>query len=318
MGKCLSFPPGEKPVGSVADMLPSAVRSATAILERPGLAGFKIVADTVAFRLRNLEMANLAGATSIALALHLPWPEVLYRTAFAFALNAFVYLNNDYLDVADDLKDSTRNTQKTRFLAEHLDAALAAQWGLLALLLGMALAFEVELLAALVLGGGTCVWYSRQLKRVPFVDVVAMAVWGLAMPLCGVPLGSALGWCLTLQLGAFAAVYETIQVMRDTDADTAAGIRTTGVVLGRERTRLLSRSLMVLACVFAALVLHPLTALLAAGALLVPLDRGDMERRWTRVKLAYGAAWLFTCTWVFASGRSAGLLWSIAAGPAAP
>lgn len=299
-------------------MLFPAARSATAILERPGLAGFKILADVIAFRLRNLEMANLAGAASIAIALHLPWFDVLYRTAFAFVLNAFVYLNNDYLDAADDVRSASRNTEKTRFLLEHRDAALAAQWGLLALLVAAAFLYDVELLAALVLGGGTCVWYSRQLKRLPYVDVVAMAVWGLAMPLCGVPLGSALGWCLTLQLGAFAAVYETIQVMRDADGDAAAGIRTTGVVLGKERTRRLSRALMVVACVFAALVLHPVTALLAAGALLVPLDGGDMERRWTRVKAAYGAAWLFTCAWIYFTGHSAGLLWSIAATPVAP
>jgi 4-hydroxybenzoate polyprenyltransferase len=298
-------------------MLPSATRPAPALAERTGLAGFRIVADVVTFRVRNLEMTNLAGATSIALALHLPWPEVLYRTAFAFALNAFVYLNNDYLDATDDLRAPTRNNAKTRFLVEHMDAALAAQCALIVLLVTAALAFDVDLLAALVFGGGTCVWYSAKLKRVPYVDVVAMAAWGLGMPMCGFPLASTLGWALGVQLGAFAAVYETIQVMRDADQDAAAGIRTTGVVLGAERTRRLSRALMALACVFAALVLHPVAALIAATALLVPLD-GDVERRWTRVKLAYGAAWLFLCAWIFATGSSAGLLWSIAATPAAP
>ena len=298
-------------------MPPSATSSATAMRARPALAGLRIVAGVVTFRIRNLEMANLAGATSIALALHLPWSEVLLRTAFAFVLNAFVYLNNDYLDAADDLKSPIRNTPKTRFLAEHMDAALAAQWGLVALLVIASLAYDAELLVALVLGGGTCVWYSRRLKRVPFVDVAAMAVWGLAMPICGFPLGSALGWCLALQLGAFAAVYETIQVMRDAPEDAAAGIRTTGVVLGRQRTRRLSRALMLVACVFAALVLQPLGALLAAGALLVPLDRGDMEQRWTLVKLVYGIAWLLICAWIFFTGSSAGLLRSIAATTAA-
>ena len=210
-----------------------------------------------------------------------------YRTAFAFVLNAFVYLNNDYLDASDDLKSATRNTAKTRFLAEHLEAALAAQIGLLLLLVTAALLLDVELLAALLLGGGTCVLYSRYLKRIPIADVVAMAVWGLAMPLCGFPLGSALGWCLALQLGSFAAVYETIQVMRDAPDDAAAGIRTTGVVLGAERTRLLSRALMLVVCALAALALHPVSALIAAAALLVPLDGGDMERRWTAVKLVY-------------------------------
>jgi 4-hydroxybenzoate polyprenyltransferase len=294
-------------------MLPSsATRSAPATVERTGLAGLRVVFDAVTFRVRNLEMANLAGATSIALALHLPLGDVLYRSAFAFALNAFVYLNNDYLDAADDLKSPTRNTAKTRFLLDHMDAALAAQCSLVVLLVTAALAFDVGLLAALLFGGGTCVWYSLRLKRIPYVDVIAMAAWGLGMPMCGFPLDRTLGWCLGLQLAAFAAVYETIQVMRDAPADAAAGIRTTGVALGMRATRRLSRALMLVACAFAALVLHPVAALLAASALLVPLD-GDMERRWTRVKLAYGAAWLFACGWIFATGHSAGLIWSIAA-----
>lgn len=298
-------------------MLPSATRAAAATWERPGAAGFRIVAEVVAFRVRNLEMANLAAAASIALALHLPWAEVLWRTAFAFVLNAFVYLNNDYLDVADDLKSPVRNTAKTRFLAEHMEAALGAQWGLLIVLAGAALVFDPQLLAALVLGGGTCVWYSRSLKHVPLVDVVAMAAWGLTMPMCGFPLDSALGWCLALQLGAFAAVYETIQVLRDADEDAAAGIRTTGVVLGRVVTRRLSRVLMVLVSLYAALVLHPVAGLIAAGALAVPLEGPDMERRWTLVKAVYGAAWAFVCAWVFFTGGSAGLLWSIVATTAA-
>jgi hypothetical protein len=41
-------------------------------------------------------------------------------------------------------------------------------------------------------------------------------------------------------------------------------------------------------------------------------------RRWTLVKLAYAVAWLFACGWIFVTGSSAGLLWSIAATPAAP
>ncbi len=297
--------------------MPLATRSAAlARLERPALAGLKIVAQAVAFRVRNLEMANLAGAASIALALHLPWHEVLYRTAFAFLLNAFVYLNNDYLDADDDLKSASRNTEKTRFLVEHREAALAAQVGLVLLLIGFALVFDVELLAALLLGGGTCFLYSLVLKRIPVADVIAMAAWGLAMPLCGVPLDSTLGWLLALQLGAVAAVYETIQVMRDAPDDAAAGVRTTGVVLGAPRTRVLSRVLMVVVCVLAALALHPVSALIAAAALLVPLTGDDMERRWTAVKLIYALAWLFTCGWIFFTGSSAGLLWSIATGAA--
>jgi 4-hydroxybenzoate polyprenyltransferase len=227
-------------------------------------------------------------------------------------------MNNDYLDAEDDLRSDARDQRKTAFLIEHMDAALALQWALVGLLVVAALLFDASLLVALVFGGGTCVLYSARLKGVPIADVVAMAVWGLSMPLCGFPLSSGLGLCLALQLGAFAAVYETIQVLRDARHDATAGIRTTAVVLGPARTRRLSRACMGLAAAFAAFVLQPVAGAIAAGALLVPLGGDDVERRWTIVKAVYAAAWLVICAQVFWASRSAGLLWSIAASPVGP
>lgn len=299
--------------------MPSAATKITAAVgDHPAAAAARIVVEVVSFRLRNLEMANLAGAVSIALALHLPWPEVLYRTAFAFVLNVLVYLNNDWFDAADDLRSPSRNTAKTRFLASHMEAALSAQCALLALLVIAALAFDPGLLVALLFGGGTCVLYSRTLKRLPYLDVLAMAAWGLGMPLCGVPLDSTVGFALALQLGAYAAVYETIQVLRDLPSDAAAGVRTTAVVLGARRTRLLSRVLMVLTSALVALLLHPIAAIVAAGALLVPLDGSDTERRWTQVKAIYALAWLIVVAWVWRTGATAGLAWTIASGEPLP
>ncbi|MBM4247533.1 MAG: hypothetical protein FJ148_27720 [Deltaproteobacteria bacterium] len=313
-----SFPAAGKG-RTVSGPMPSVVtRSTPAARALSGSAAVRIVAEAVAFRLRGLEMANLAGAVSIALALRLPWTEVAIRTLFAFVLNALVYLNNDWFDAEDDLRAPGRDGAKTRFLAEHMESALAAQVALAGLLVLAALAFDPGLLVALLVGGGTCVWYSRSLKRLPYVDVLAMAAWGVGMPMCGFPLDRMLGWCLALQLGAFAAVYETIQVMRDAPADTIAGIRTSGVVLGVDRTRRLSRALMVVASVLAAAVLHPLAGLASAAALLVPLDGTDVARRWTQVKAIYAAAWLFAIAWIWLTGASAGLLWSIAATPAQP
>jgi 4-hydroxybenzoate polyprenyltransferase len=291
----------------------AATRSTIGIRELSGAAAARIVVDAVAFRLKSLEMANLAGAVSIALALRLPWPEVAVRTLFAFVLNALVYLNNDWFDAADDLRTPGRDGPRTRFLAQHMESALAAQGLLLATLIATALVFAPGLLLALLVGGGICVWYSHSLKRVPYLDVIAMAVWGIGMPMCGFPLDRPLGWCLALQLGAFAAVYETIQVMRDAPADAIAGIRTSGVVLGVARTRQLSRALMIVASVVATALLHPVAGLIAAAAVLIPLDGNDVARRWTQVRLIYAAAWLLTIAWIWLTGSSAGLLWSIAA-----
>ena len=295
-----------------------ATRTSSTVRALSGAAAARIVAEAVVFRLRNLEMANLAGAVSIALALRLPWTEVLFRTLFAFVLNALVYLNNDWFDAPEDLRAPGRDDPKTRFLADHMESALAAQLALGVVLAAAGLAFDPGLLLALLVGGGICVWYSHSLKRLPYVDVLAMAVWGLGMPMCGFPLDRTLGWCLALQLAAFAAVYETLQVMRDAPADAAAGIRTSGVVLGVARTRRLSRGLMVVASGLAAVVLHPLAGVVAAGALLVPLDGTDVERRWTQVKAIYAAAWLLAVAWIWLTGASAGLLVSVAAAPSIP
>lgn len=299
--------------------MPSVATSTTpAARALSGTAAVRIVAEAVSFRLRSLEMANLAGALSIALALRLPWRDVVLRTLFAFVLNALVYLNNDWFDAEDDLRAPGRDGPKTRFLAQHMDSALAAQGALGLLLVVAALAFDPGLLLALLVGGGICVWYSYSLKRLPYVDVLAMAVWGIGMPMCGFPLDSALGWCLALQLGAFAAVYETIQVMRDAPADAAIGVRTSGVVLGVARTRGLSRVLMVVASLLAAALLHPLAGLVAAAALLVPLDGSDVARRWNHVKAIYAAAWLIAIASIWLTGASAGLLWSVPAAPSLP
>ncbi len=278
------------------------------------LSALKIVAGVVAYRLRKLEMANLAAAGSIAVALHLPILEIAYRTVFAFLLNALVYLNNDYLDVAIDLESHDKDREKSRFLADNMGAALLAQWLLGGALVVMAFALDPTspgLLVPLVFGGSICIWYSAQLKHRPYLDILAMMIWGVAMPLVGSPVTSLLGLAMALQLGLFSGVFESIQVIRDADEDRDEGVRTTGVVLGKARTLVFARVLMALSAVYALLFLHPVAALIAAGALFIPFDEKNAERYWTRVKLVSGVAWLVICAFVFFEGHSSGLLASL-------
>lgn len=277
----------------------------------PLFVAVKIVAGTVSYRIRKLEMANLAAAGSIAVTLHLNWLDIAVRTVFAFLLNALVYLNNDYIDVAVDIKSPDKDTSKARFLWANLRAALWAQLMMVAVLAIGAFFYDIGLLVPLIAGGGICWWYSWQLKRVPFLDIFAMMIWGLTMPLCGSPMKSVLGWALAIQLALFSGVFESIQVMRDADEDVKEGVRTTGVALGKTRTLLLARIIMVACTIYAALVLHPIAAVVSAGALLVPFAPDRIERYWTHVKLVYGVTWLFICAWVFFAEASSGLLWSI-------
>lgn len=275
------------------------------------LAALRIVGSVVVYRLGKLEMANLGAAVSIAIMLRLPWAEVAYRAGFAFLLNAFVYLNNDYIDVAIDLRSADKDRENARFLASNMKAALGAQLILVAALVAAALVIDPGLLVALVAGGGICWWYSARLKRVPYLDVAAMMIWGCAMPLLGSPVQHTLGWALAIQLGLFSGVFESIQVIRDADDDASQGVRTTAVALGKQRTLMLARILMAASTLYLFLVVHPAAALISAAALLMPFEVERVVQYWTRVKLVYGVAWLFVCAWIFFLGESSGFLWEV-------
>lgn len=248
-------------------------------------------------------MANLAGAVAIMLVLRLPLGEALVRTLFALVLNALVYLNNDYVDVDLDAQTPDKDRTKVLFLQQHKKHALALQWALLGVLVLIATAAP-GLWAALVLGAGVCVAYSKWLKHVPGLDIVAMGVWGFAMPLCGAPLDRPLGLLLALQLGWMSAVFETIQVIRDHDADQQAGVRTTAVVLGPARTLWVARALMVISASYAAWVFSPYAGLIALGTLFVPFHGRPVDTYWTRVKLISGVAWLFICVFAYYFGEA--------------
>jgi 4-hydroxybenzoate polyprenyltransferase len=266
------------------------------------------VAGVVAYRIRKLEMANLAAAGSIAVALRLSIPDIIVRTLFCFVLNALVYLNNDYIDIQIDLESADKDAGKARFLAQNRKAALWAQWILVAILCAIAIIHDYGLFVPLVLGGGICWWYSAQLKHRPYLDIIAMMIWGVTMPLSGSPVTSVLGLTMAGQLGLFSGVFETIQVMRDADEDAAEGVRTTGVVLGKARSLRLAQGLMVLVTVYALLFMLPWAAAVTSIALVVPFSEDNVERYWTRVKLVYGVAWLVICGWVWWFGHLHGLL----------
>ena len=266
----------------------------------------RIALGVAVYRLRRLEMANIAGAAAIFVALALPPGECALRLGFAFALNVLVYLNNDYLDLAADLRAPGRDDAKTRFLRDHRTAGVTAQVGLLVVLLGLSV-FDSGLMVPLVLGGGVCWAYSARLKAMPYADVAAMIAWGVAMPLCGSPVDSALGWALAGWLGLFSGVFEGVQVIRDHEDDAAAGVRTTAVVLGVTRTFLVVRLMLAASAVYGALVVSPWLAVLPAAAMLVPLDRARVTRTWNLLRLVLGVAFLGAIAWVVWFGATDGI-----------
>jgi 4-hydroxybenzoate polyprenyltransferase len=283
------------------------------------LAAFKIVRDVLVERLRKREMANLAGAVSIMIVLGLSGDELVVRLVFATLLNILVYLNNDFCDVEYDLYAPGKDWGKARFLRAHMGAAALAQVTLVILLTAIASVWDPGLFLALVVGGGICWAYSARLKHLPGLDIAAMVIWGLTMPLTGVPLEYVLGWWLVAQLGLFSGVFESIQVLRDRVEDRSLGVQTTAVVLGARRTLLLVRGLVLVAAGFMVAALDPWAGLLVATAALLPCRQGDGEEQaqalvsgyWDRVRLIFGLAWLAVCARIYLEGASAGLFFSL-------
>ncbi|MCA9627722.1 MAG: UbiA family prenyltransferase, partial [Myxococcales bacterium] len=194
----------------------------------------------------------------------------------------------------------------------HLGAALGAQIGLAVLLALAAVLYDPGLLLALGVGGGICWAYSARLKARPVVDVLSMVVWGIAMPLVAFPLGNVLGWLLVVQLGLFSACFETIQVLRDHDEDVRAGVRTTAVAFGAEPTRVMARSFMLVAMLYALLVLDRYVGVLLLVPVLVPIPREvtaeHMSRYWNRIRLTQGVSWLGLLAGVYLRGTNHGWL----------
>lgn len=269
-------------------------------------AALRIVGDVAVYRLRRLEMANLGGAVTIGLVLGLAPGDLALRVAVAVVLNLLVYLNNDYYDVGQDLTATGRDRARTEFLAAHRAEALLAQGALAVVMLGLAAIAGGGLWLVAATGAGICAAYSARLKRVPFLDVLAMIAWGGVMPLVGAPADRLVGWLMAGQLALFSGVFESMQVRRDWAEDRDAGVRTTAVVLGPRRTAWLTRGLVAVAALYAAAVLHPIAAGLAAVALALPVT-DDAAKDWTRMKVLLGVTWLVICGLVVANGGTAGL-----------
>lgn len=266
-------------------------------------AELQILSDVTTYRLRRLEMANLGGTFALALALHLPWPEVALRLGFGLLLNILVYLNNDYLDGDDDLAADSRDHGKTDFLMRHRGAALRAQLGLVAALALLAAWHDDGLGLVLLLGGGVCFAYSLVLKRRPVVDVLAMMAWGVAMPLAGVPTDRiAEAAPLLVMLGLFSGVFESIQVVRDLDEDRARGVRTTAVVFGRGATLLLMRVLACAAAVHAWSSFGLAVAIPIAWGVVRPVADTDPNALWNRMRGLCGLAFVIACWRLWSGG----------------
>lgn len=265
-------------------------------------AALRILFDVAVFRLRRLEMANIGAAVAVAVACRASAAEVCARLAFAFVLNLFVYLNNDWFDLEEDLASPNKDQVKNTFLAAHRGEARLAQFGLVGLLAAFATFWGGGLWWPLVVGGGVCVAYSAALKRHPGIDIVAMILWGAAMPTVGLLPGHPEAWPLIAQLALFSGAFESIQVLRDREDDAKAGVRTTAVVLGETRTRALVRLMLALSAVYAALAFEWWLAVAPALAALAPMRSDRVVDDWHRTRVLLGLTFFAEVALVYMRG----------------
>jgi 4-hydroxybenzoate polyprenyltransferase len=251
-----------------------------------------VLADVVAYRLRKREGGNLFTSITLALALATPIGDVAYRLVFGVVLNVFIYLLNDCIDVRIDLIASGRDVERTGWLHEHIREAWAMVVFLGASLAVIGAAHSVGLLVTFVANAALIAVYSRWLKRLPVVDILAMAGWGLTMATVGFPLDSLAGWHFAGLLAILCAVTEVVQVVRDRSSDRRAGLRTTAVVLGIGPTVWIGRGLILMAAVYTFLMLNKIVAVVLLSALIIPLGESNAVQAWDRFRMIFGLVWL--------------------------
>ena len=269
---------------------------------------FRILRDVIVYRVRKREMANLASSLTIMLAVGLPHGDVVVRFLFALALNVVVYLTNDIYDVDADLACPDKDTNKAAFLHANRKSAWLAALMPVTVMVAIGFVYDHELLITLLIAGTACWAYSARLKRTAFLDLVTILVCGVAGSMLAFPFDSTLGWYLAGLLGLFAACFQTVQMVRDHDADAAFGTRTTAVVLGPKATIALQHVLLITSAVYASLMLHRWLGAALALAALLPLHAHQATQHWNRIRVALGLAWLAIIAWVTATGSTHGWL----------
>lgn len=274
---------------------------------RAGIAAaWRIVADSAIYRVRKREAGNLVTSMTLALALSLPWGDVAWRLAFGVLLNLFVYLLNDCFDVGIDLAAEGRDRGRTEFLAAHRSSGWAAVAALGAVVLAVGATHGRGLLICFLVTAVLIAAYSGWLKKLPAVDVLAMAGWGITMAMVGFPLDSKVGWWLAGLLGLLCMVTEVLQVVRDEASDREAGIRTTAVVMGPAAAAWLARLLMVASAAYGAALLHRWLGLALLLGCFVPLSPERASSSWDLLRLLFGLVWLAILVMFYLSGTLQG------------
>jgi 4-hydroxybenzoate polyprenyltransferase len=279
-------------------------------MSSPLAAGWRILVDAAAYRVRKREGGNLVTSMTLAAALALPWADVAWRFGFGLLLNLFVYLLNDCFDVRIDLLAPGRDRGRTEFLAGHARTGWAAVAILAAALAALGAAHSPGLFLAFAATAAVVAAYSALLKRRPVVDLLAMGAWGITMALVGFPVDSPAGWRLAGLLGVLCIVTEAVQVVRDEPSDRAAGLRTTAVALGVPATAWIARATIVAAAAYACLFLHRWIGLALLLGAFVPLDPPRAARSWDVLRAVFGLAWLALLAAFWRSGALRGwIVW---------
>ena len=263
---------------------------------QPLVNALKIAFESFLYRVGKHEANNLLATISMLLVFKVAGVDLHCGSSCAILLNLLIYLSNDYCDMDVDLCDSKKNQPKTRFMAEHQRAAQLAVFGEFLLLgacaIAHALLYRTLLLpAALVINVTLYHAYSRWLKRIPIIDLLAMTLAGATSTMVGAPDG-VVGYKLLGLLALFSGAYEIIQVIRDAQSDQRQGVCTTAVLLGPSLAAWLFRAIVLGATLYGVLVIGTSAAAGIVLALLLPLDVAEATRSWDKARVIFGISWL--------------------------
>ena len=173
-----------------------------------------------------------------------PWMDVILNPKMFFLslstalIAAAGYVINDYYDVKIDLINKPERVVVGKFMKRRVAMFFHVFFSIVGVLLGFLVSWKLALIN--LLSGGLLWLYSNQLKRLPVVGNLSVAVLtGISIYIVHFIYGSSHALVLAYSLFAFCftMIREIIKDMEDLKGDSTFGCRTLPVVVGLRKTK---------------------------------------------------------------------------------
>jgi len=251
---------------------------------------YRLIADTLADRLKRLEANTIFTNSLLLIAFHFRTTDFIVRMFVTVYVNVLAYFINDFIDVEIDLKAEDKDHAKALFIKENKRTAFALIVFMSTFILIFTLFYSKSICFGVILVLFVIFIYTDYFKNRAYLDIFGCFLWGMALPWIAIPDFSLEGIKYILLLGLFSCCTEIAQCVKDYESDKKYGLKTTPIVLGIPKTFLLAKVIYVVAAAYTLFVLRQFAGLF----ILIPVffsTSQPVTQYWFKLRIVFGMVW---------------------------